>query len=254
MKLITLCFIFAFALFNFKTENLSPFTLEEKGGIRATILSAGLVFFSYLGFDMITTLSDEAKNPVRDVPLAVKDSTIIVTAIYFLVSLAMSGMARLETFEPETALADAFESVGMPWVTLVIYFCGFVGITAACFSNHIAQPRILVPIANDGLIPKVFCELNPVTRIPVKGSWLVTIPIGLLAFFLDLEQITKIISLGNLLTYSFVSGCGIALRLRDVNSQSSNEMWVWNFTLASFCAVMSYSNQFSGYLTYPLCG
>jgi APA family basic amino acid/polyamine antiporter len=94
-KLCTLFFIITMALFNFKTENLNPFTLEEKGGFKATIKAAGLVFFSYLGFDMITTLSDEAKNPVKDVPLAVKDNTIIVTIIYFVTAFSICGMARL---------------------------------------------------------------------------------------------------------------------------------------------------------------
>ena len=146
-KLCTLFFIIALALLNFKAENLTPFTLKEKGGFKATIKAAGLVFFSYLGFDMITTLSDEAKNQVRDVPLAVQDNTVIVTIIYFVTAFSICGMARLEEYNPETAMADAFVSVGLPWVTTVIYFCGFIGITAACFSNHIAQPRILVPIA-----------------------------------------------------------------------------------------------------------
>jgi amino acid transporter len=69
-------------------------------------------------------------------------------------------------------------------------------------------------VANDGLIPAVFGKLDSKTRIPVDGARLVTIPIGLLAFMLDLEQISKIISMGNLLMYSFVSGSGIALRLQ----------------------------------------
>lgn len=104
------------------------------------------------------------------------------------------------------------------------------------------------------MIPKVFAELNPVTRIPVKGSWLVTIPIGLLAFFLDLEQITKIISMGNLLTYSFVSGCGIALRFRESNQTSENEKWVWAFLFSSFFAVISTAKEISPFFTFPLWG
>jgi amino acid transporter len=98
---------------------------------------------------------------------------------------------------------------------------------------------VLVPVAQDGLIPPIFCKLDPVTRIPVAGAWLVTIPIGLLAFMLDLEQITKIISMGCLLTYSFVIGCLIALRLRDKNKPTErvrNENWVWAFLIVAFFA------------------
>lgn len=187
MKLATLFVIVLFALMNFKLENLHPFVLEEKGGWLATVNAAALVYYSYLGFDMITTLSDEAKNPVRDVPLAVADNTLLCALVYFLVSFSIVGMARIEHSNPDTALPEAFNSVGMLWMTKIIYFCGFVGISAACFSNHIAQPRILVPVADDGLLPPIFCKLDPDTRIPVAGAWLVTIPIGLIAFMLDLE-------------------------------------------------------------------
>jgi len=139
MKLSTLVFIIAFALYNFDSKNLTPFVLEEKGGWKATITSAALVYYSYLGFDVITTLSDEARNPVRDVPLAVSDSNIICAIVYFTVSFSLVSMARLETLDPETALAEAFTSAGMQWVTKLLYFCGFVGISAACFSNHIVS-------------------------------------------------------------------------------------------------------------------
>ena len=110
----------------------------------------------------------------------------------------------------------------------------------------------MVPVANDGLLPAIFAKVDPVTRIPVAGAWLVTIPIGLLAFFLDLEQITKIISIGNLLMYNFVSGCGIALRLRDYPLQRSpNELWVWAFLTVSFVAVQLSMKACPLFMIYP---
>ena len=79
----------------------------------------------------------------------------------------------------------------------------------------------MVPQAQDGLIPKIFCELDPETRIPIWGSWIVFIAVAVPAFFMDLEAITKLISMGNLLMFNFVSGCGIALRLRHKETQNS---------------------------------
>jgi basic amino acid/polyamine antiporter, APA family len=139
MKLLTLFMIIVLALSNFNSSNLSPFTLAEKGGVSATVSAAALVYYSYLGFDMITTLSDESADPVRDVPLAVWDTNIICALVYFTVSFSLVSMARMEQFNPVTAIPDAFTSVGMPWATKLIYFCGFVGISAACFSNHIVS-------------------------------------------------------------------------------------------------------------------
>jgi len=132
-KVLTLLLIIGLACFHFNTENFTPFTLEGQGW-NGTLYGASLIYFGYLGFDVITTLSDEAKNPVRDVPLAVRDNNIFVTLIYFATAFALASIARLEQFHPETAFAEAFSFIGMPWVTIIIYFCAFVGITATCFS------------------------------------------------------------------------------------------------------------------------
>lgn len=137
-KVTTLLIIIILATFNFDTANLSPFTLE-KYGYQGTLYGASLIYFGYLGFDMITTLSDEAKNPVRDVPLSVRDNNLIVTCIYFTTAFMLASIARLENFHSETAFAEAFTSIGMPWVTKIIYFCAFIGITATCFSQHIVS-------------------------------------------------------------------------------------------------------------------
>jgi len=138
-KLLTLVLIVCFALSNFKRENLNPFVLEERGGWRATISAAALVYYSYLGFDVCSTLSDEAKNPVRDVPLSIVLTNSLSAVVYVSVSFSLVSMARLEQFNAETALAEAFTAVNMHWVTKVLYFCGLIGISAAGFSNHIVS-------------------------------------------------------------------------------------------------------------------
>jgi len=114
---------------------------------------------------------------------------------------------------------------------------------------------VLVPVALDGLIPPIFCKIDPVTRIPVAGAWLVTIPIGLLAFMLDLEQITKIISMGNLLMYSFVTGCGIALRFRKQTAptvRTPEENWVWLFLVVAFFAAEATMKEWHPVIVYSL--
>lgn len=94
-KVTTLVLIIVLACFNANSANLTPFFIEEYG-VQGTLAGASLIYFGYLGFDVITTLSDEAKNPVRDVPLAVRDNNLYVTLIYFTTALALSSIARLE--------------------------------------------------------------------------------------------------------------------------------------------------------------
>ena len=120
---------------NFNIDNFYPFTLEDQGGFAGTFLGASIIFYGYLGFDFITTLSEDSKNPVKDIPAAVRDSTLICILLYFMTATSLCGMARIEDFNPDTAMADAFSSVGYEWASVVIYFCAFFGITAACFTN-----------------------------------------------------------------------------------------------------------------------
>ena len=115
------------------------FTIKEEGGIEGTFLGASIIFYGYLGFDFITTLSEDSKNPVKDIPIAVMFSSLICTVLYFLTAISLVGMARIETLNPETAMADAFYHVNMPYATIIIYICAFFGITAACFTNFIVS-------------------------------------------------------------------------------------------------------------------
>lgn len=135
LKLVTLVVIIFIAFMQFDSNNLSPFTLEAKGDFVGTLIASSIIFYGYLGFDFITTLSEDAKNPARDIPKAVTGSTILCAFLYFLTALSLAGMAPLQNFNPDTAMADAFESVGLGFTSFVIYFCAFFGITAACFTN-----------------------------------------------------------------------------------------------------------------------
>lgn len=163
--------------------------------------------------------------------------------LYVLTAISLAGMAPLQDFNADTAMADAFAAADMDFVSIIIYMCAFFGITAACFTNLLSQPKNLQAQANDGLLPAIFARLNPSTGVPVVGSWICIFFMSIPAFMLDLEQITKVISCGNLLTYSFVTACGVALRFRERDTQAtmraSGELWVWAYLVTSFLTALS---------------
>ena len=104
-KLLTLAFIAFVAFTSFNTENFQPFFLEDKGGFFGTVHGATLLFFSYLGFDFITCLAEESKNPKKDMPVSIQLTIGGCCLIYCVVAVAISGIARLELLRPETAMA-----------------------------------------------------------------------------------------------------------------------------------------------------
>ena len=95
LKLVSLFMIIIIAFWRFDSRNLSPFFIEEEGGLEGTFLAASLIFYGYLGFDFITTLSSDAKNPAKSIPFAVKNSTMICIGLYVLTAFSLAGMAPL---------------------------------------------------------------------------------------------------------------------------------------------------------------
>ena len=96
LKLGTLVFIIFLAFANFDSDNYQPFVLEDQGGWHGTILAASIIFYGYLGFDLITTLSPDAKNPEKDISIAIQYSSVICMGLYILTTVSLAGMARLE--------------------------------------------------------------------------------------------------------------------------------------------------------------
>lgn len=108
---------------------------------------ATLIFYAYLGFDVIPAIAEEAKNAKRDVPRALIHQVLYVLVIYVAVAYVVNGVGRLENFEGPTAIALAFEAIGHPWVAGIIYLCAFLGITASAFINMMGQSRLLYSLA-----------------------------------------------------------------------------------------------------------
>ena len=139
LKLITLFLIIIIAFSKFDSNNFTPFLIEEYGLMNGTVFAASIIFYGYLGFDFITTLSPDAKSPAKSVPYAVKTSTLLCMVIYIFTAISLAGMAPLQDFNADTAMADAFTYVDLDWASIVIYLCAFFGITAACFTNMIVS-------------------------------------------------------------------------------------------------------------------
>mmetsp|Transcript_14611 Transcript_14611/g.14237 ORF Transcript_14611/g.14237 Transcript_14611/m.14237 type:complete len:471 (-) Transcript_14611:20-1432(-) len=243
-KLVSLVIIILVGFYYFEFINYQPFFVEEHG-FRGTIYGATVVFFAYLGFDMITTLSEEAKNPKRDMPKSITSSVFICMTVYVFIAITLCGMAEVQTLVPEIALPMAFDMVGNKSMAIIIYLCGFFGLTASAFSGIISQQRVLYAFSNDGIFFPIFKELDPVTKVPKKGAWIACFFISVVCYFLDLETITLVVSLGNLISYSFVNTAVIALRFRSPFNftthikPSPNEKYPWIYLVLAFLFAMS---------------
>ncbi len=188
----------------------SPFGL---GGIG---LAAGLVFFSYIGFDAVSTTAQEAKNPKRDLPIGIILSLIICTILYIAVAAVLTGMVYWPQINIEAPLAHAFLDHNLGWASDIIVLGALAGLTSVMLVMLLGQSRILYAMANDGLLPgKFFGEIHPRFRTPWKGTILAGCLAALVGSVTPIDLISKMVNIGTLLAFVIVCTAVIVLRRVD---------------------------------------
>lgn len=133
-KLLFVFVIMFCGVFYINPANWEPFM---KNGISGLVTGASVVFFGYFGFDAVTTVAEESKNPKRDIPRAVLWCTTICGVIYFAMSLIVAGVADMSGLEKETAVAKVFNTVGANWLAIIVFIGGFLGLTTAGYTPFV---------------------------------------------------------------------------------------------------------------------
>ncbi len=224
LKLAILLFFCAVAFTAFDGSNFAPFAPLGIAGIGA---AAGQVFFSYIGFDAASTAGEEAKNPKRDLPIAIIGSLIVVTVMYLLVTIAAIGAnggqpSDFEGQSSEAVLAKIANDVtGSTWAGTLIALGAVISIFSVVLVTMYGQTRILFAMGRDGLLPKVFTKVNPRTQTPVNNTIIVAIVISILAAFIPLGQLAEATSIGTLFAFMIVNAGVIALRRSRPNMDRS---------------------------------
>ncbi|WP_372492450.1 amino acid permease [Actinomadura litoris] len=213
LKIAVLLFFCAVAFTAFRGGNLTPFAPMGWAGISA---AGSKVFFSYIGFDAASTAGEEARNPRRDLPLAIVLSLAIVTAVYVLVGLAAVGAMHWTRFElsgSEASLARVLdEATGRSWPSTVLSLGAVVAIASVVLTVMYGQTRILFAMSRDGLVPHVFQKVSPRRAVPVANTLIVAAFIAVLAAAVPLGRLVDATSIGTLFAFSLVSVGVIVLR------------------------------------------
>jgi APA family basic amino acid/polyamine antiporter len=187
-----------------------PFIPEAKGpetyGWGGIMRGATLVFFSYIGFEATSTAAQEAKNPQRDLPIGTIASLAICTILYIAMAAVLTGLLpfdQLGTNEPVVTAVKAHAELG--WLRVVVEVGALIGLSSVILVMIIAQPRIFMIMANDGLLPPVFAKIHPKYRTPHVNTVITGIGIALLAAIFPLDILGDLVSMGTLV--AFVAVC-----------------------------------------------
>ncbi|MDJ1130714.1 amino acid permease [Streptomyces iconiensis] len=211
IKIGILVLFCAIAFTAFESGNLSPFAPEGIGGIGA---GASLAFFSFIGFDAISTAGEEVKNPRKNVPLAILITIGCVALIYCLVSVAALGAMPWEQVGGKPAALSLIvnHATGSTFGSTVIAIGAVVAIASVVLAVMYGQTRILMSMSRDGLMPRVFERVSPKTSTPVANTWIVAVVFAVPAAVVPLDVVLDMTVIGTLAVMAVVNICVIALR------------------------------------------
>jgi basic amino acid/polyamine antiporter, APA family len=211
IKLGVLVLFTAVGLQGWESDNLSDFAPFGFSGITS---AAGIIFFSYIGLDAVSTAGEEVKNPRRTMPLAIIFALLIVTSIYILVAIVAVSAQPMADFEgQEAGLAAILDDVtGASWPATVLAAGAVISIFSVTLVVIYGQTRILFAMGRDGMVPPLFHKVNPRTLTPVPATIICAVVISLLAGVLPIDFLAEMTSIGTLVAFLVVSIGVIVLR------------------------------------------
>jgi APA family basic amino acid/polyamine antiporter len=219
LKLIVLGFFVGVGWAHINPANWHPFAPNGWQGIQA---GAAIVFFAYIGFDAVSTVAEECRNPERDLPIGIVGSLIICTIIYIIVAAVFTGIipysvlvTKLATEQAEPlTMALQYANLG-GFVVGVVAFGSVVAHTAVLLVFQLGQPRIFFSMARDGLLPASFAKVHPRFRTPHVTTILTGVAVGVTAMFTSIDEMVDLTNIGTLFAFILVCLGILILRKRD---------------------------------------
>ncbi|PYT03311.1 MAG: amino acid permease, partial [Acidobacteria bacterium] len=225
IKILVLLFFIGMALYYVSPAKMvSNWTPFQPNGWHGTFTGAALVFFAYIGFDAVSTVAEECKNPARDLPIGIIASLIICTVLYVIVGAVFTGIIPYnelvtklanEQAEPLTMALDRVAPPGTNWPSTIVAFGSVIAHTAVLLVFQLGQPRIFFSMARDGLLPSKFASVHPRFKTPHVTTILTGIFVGGIAAFASIDEMVDLTNIGTL--FAFILVCiGIpVLRYKD---------------------------------------
>ncbi|MEZ7007258.1 amino acid permease [Streptomyces sp. AD55] len=181
-------------------------------GVMGIFTAASVVFFAFIGFDIVATAAEETRNPQRDMPRGILGSLLICTTLYVAVSIVVTGMQHYSELSVDAPLADAFKATGHPFFAGVISFGAAVGLTTVCLILLLGQTRVFFAMSRDGLLPRFFSRVHPRFRTPYRPTILLGVVIAIVAGFTSLSELAELVNIGTLFAFVVVAVSVVILR------------------------------------------
>jgi APA family basic amino acid/polyamine antiporter len=236
IKVLVTIFIIGFGVWFIDAANLTPFIpapepagggygtgvdaylipsllgIDTIFGVTGIFTGAALVFFAYIGFDIVATTSEEARNPQRDLPIGIFASLGICTVLYILASVVFTGLVPYGDLATAAPAATALEATPFPAAQFVVSLAILIGLTVVCMILILGQSRVAFAMSRDNLLPRWFSRVHPTFRTPYRITIITGILSAILTFSLPLTTLGELVNIGTLAAFVLVSIGVLVLR------------------------------------------
>ncbi len=215
---ITIILVFiGVGVFFVKPSLWQPFIPANQGqfgffGLSGVLRGAGVMFFAYLGFDAVSTLAQEARNPQKDMPRGILGSLVICTVIYIAFSLVLTGVVSYTELNVAAPVAVAIDAMRLFWLSPLIKVAAVVGLISVMIVQLMGQPRIFFSMATDGLLPRAASKVHPKYRTPYVTTIATGSAVAVAAALLPIGIVGELVSIGTLLAFIIVCSGVLVLR------------------------------------------
>jgi APA family basic amino acid/polyamine antiporter len=237
IKLAVVAFFIIFGAFYIRLANWSPFVpphqpaapgsaatglnqplintfLGNTGsfGLSGLVAGAALVFFAYIGFDIVASGAEETRRPQRDMPIGIIGSLAICSVLYVLVSLVMTGIVRYPALNTAAPMATAFQATGATWAVGLVSLGAIAGLTTVILILMLGQARVGFAMSRDGLLPVWFARVHPRFRTPDRITIITGVVVAAIAAFTPIKILAEMTNIGTLFAFVLVSAGVLVLR------------------------------------------
>lgn len=240
-KIGVIVFVIIAGAFFVDVNNWTPFLPNRFDGV---LRGVSAVFYSYIGFDAISTTAEECKNPQRDMPRAMIYSLLICTGLYILIALVLTGIENYSRFENvNDPLAFVFAERA-PWIETIVSVSAVIATTSVLLVFQLGQPRIWMSMSRDGLLPKKFQKIHPRYQTPSFATIITGFLVAIPALFIEDVIVTDLTSIGTLFAFALVAG-GVLLLPRIEKQPGRFALPYWNGQFAVPLIVVAFIFVFS---------
>ncbi|HEV8201974.1 MAG TPA: amino acid permease [Candidatus Polarisedimenticolia bacterium] len=212
LKIVILLLFVAVGCTYVRTDHLTPFFPGGWAGVQA---GAAIIFFSFIGFDAVSTAAEECRNPRRDIPIGILGSLAVCTLLYVAVATVLVGVMPWSDLGVADPLAKALSFIGQDRAAGMVSFGAIVAMTAVLLVFQLGQPRIFFSMSRDGLLPPIFARVHPRYRTPHVTTIWTGVFVAFFGAFASLDEILELTNIGTLFAFILVCVGVMVLRVKD---------------------------------------